>query len=306
MELRHLRYFIAVAEALNFSEAARRLNIAQPPLSRQIQQLETELGALLLVRDRRKVELTDAGRVLLHEARMLVSQTLFTMDAVRRAHSGEYGLVRVGLGSGLGKKIEQVLVKHAKRFPDVDIRCKDILSTRQNDALVERQIDVGFLRPPVDLQRLASEPLFEEQFLVFLSKKHPLARRRKLKLKQLAGETLLLYDRNQSTGVFDKTLELYRQAGLSPKIIFTNTAPFEEAGVLLVSSGKGIYLGVGAVLTDPTGASELAAIPLDEPAARIEVHMAWRKGETSGAVLAFVDSARSVLRTSRRGSRRLQ
>lgn len=303
MELRHLRYFVAVAETLNFSEAARKLNIAQPPLSRQIQQLEAELGARLFLRDRRRVELTDAGRVLLHEARMLVNQTLFTMDAVRRAQGGEYGLVRLGIGSGLGKKIKRVLARHARRFPDVDLRCKDILSTRQNEALVERQIDVGFLRPPVDAQRLVSEPLFEEQFLVFLSKKHPLARRRKLRLKQLAGETLLLYDRNQSTGVFDKTLELYRQAGLSPRIIFTATAPFEEAGVLLLSSRKGIYLGVGAVLTDPTGASEVAAIPLDEPEAWIEVHMAWRKEETSPAVLAFLDSARSVLKRSKRARR---
>ncbi len=296
MELRHLRYFVAVAEALNFSEAARRLHIAQPPLSRQIQQLEAELGVRLFVRDRRKVELTDAGSVLLHEARILVNQTLFTMDAVRRAHAGQYGLVRVGLGSGLGTKLKKVLLKHARRFPDVDVRCKDILSTRQNEALVERQIDVGFLRPPVDLQRLVSEPLFEEQFLVFLSKGHALARHRKLKLKQLANETLLLYDRNQSIGVFDKTLELYRHAGLSPRIIFTNTAPFEEAGAMLVSSGKGIYLGVGAVLTDPSGASEVATVPLDEPDARIEVHMAWRKSENSHAILAFLDTARSVFK----------
>jgi len=218
------------------------------------------------------------------------------MDAVRRAHAGQYGLVRVGLGSGLGTKLKKVLLKHARRFPDVDVRCKDILSTRQNEALVERQIDVGFLRPPVDLQRLVSEPLFEEQFLVFLSKGHALARHRKLKLKQLANETLLLYDRNQSIGVFDKTLELYRHAGLSPRIIFTNTAPFEEAGTMLVSSGKGIYLGVGAVLTDPSGASEVAAVPLDEPDARIEVHMAWRKSENSHAILAFLDSARSVFK----------
>ena len=303
MELRHLRYFIAVAEALNFSEAARKLHIAQPPLSRQIQQLEAELGVCLFLRDRRKVGLTDAGRVLLHEARILVNQSLFTMDAVRRAHAGEYGLVRVGLGSGLGKKIKQVLLRHAQRFPDVDVHCKDILSTRQNEALLERQIDVGFLRPPVDLQRLVSEPLFEEQFLVYLNRRHPLARRRKLKLKQLANETLLLYDRHQSTGVFDKTLELYRHAGISPRIIFTATAPFEEAGIILLTSGKGIYMGVGAVLTDPSGASEVAAVPLDEPDARIEVHMAWRKGESSRAVLAFLESARSVLRSAKYGAR---
>jgi DNA-binding transcriptional LysR family regulator len=296
MEFRHLRYFIAVAEALNFSRAARKLQMAQPPLSRQIQQLEAELGAKLFVRDRRKVELTDAGRVLMHEGRILVNQTMLTMDAVRRADKGEYGLVRVGLGSGLGKKIQRVLVQHAKRFPDVDVQCKDILSTFQNEALLERQIDVGFLRPPVDLLHLASESLFEEQFLVFLSKANPLARCRKLKLKQLAGETLLLYDRNQSMGVFDKTLELYRHAGVSPRILFTSTAPHEEAGAMLVASGKGIYLGVGAVLGDPVSGSEVATVQLDEPEARIEVHMAWRKGENSSAVLAFLDSVRRVFK----------
>jgi DNA-binding transcriptional LysR family regulator len=298
MEFRHLRYFIAVAEALNFSRAARKLQIAQPPLSRQIQQLEAELGVKLFVRDRRKVELTDAGRVLMHEGRILVNQTMLTMDAVRRADKGEYGLVRVGLGSGLGKKIKRVLVQHEKRYPGVDVQCKDILSTFQNEALVERQVDVGFLRPPVDLLHLVSEALFEEQFLVFLSKANPLARRRKLKLKQLAGETLLLYDRNQSMGVFDKTLELYRHAGVSPRILFTSTAPHEEAGAMLVASGKGIYLGVGAVVGDPVSGSEVATVPLDEPEARIEVHMAWRKGENSSAVLAFLDSVRRVFKRS--------
>jgi DNA-binding transcriptional LysR family regulator len=272
--------------------------MAQPPLSRQIQQLEAELGVKLFVRDRRKVELTDAGRVLMHEGRMLVNQTMLTMDAVRRADKGEYGLVRVGLGSGLGKKIKRVLVEHEKRYPDVDVQCKDILSTFQNEALVERQVDVGFLRPPVDLLHLVSEPLFEEQFLIFLSKANPLARRRKLKLKQLASETLLLYDRNQSIGVFDKTLELYRRAGISPRIIFTSTAPFEEAGTMLVASGKGIYLGVGAVLSDPVSGSEVATVPLDEPEAKIEVHMAWRKGENSSAVLAFLDSVRRLFKRS--------
>jgi DNA-binding transcriptional LysR family regulator len=297
VELRHLRYFIAVAENLNFSRAARKLHIAQPPLSRQVQRLEAELGVKLFVRDRRRVELTDAGRVLIHEARILVNQAVRTMDAVRHAGHGEYGLVRVGLGSGLGKKIKQVLIRHGQRFPDVDIQCKDILSTLQNESLLERQIDVGFLRPPVDSQHLVSEPLFEEQFLVFLNRKNPLARRRKLKVKQLASETLLLYDRNQSMGVFDKTLEIYRHAGVSPRILFTSTAPYEEAGAMLVASGKGIYLGVGAVLASPKGGSEVATIPLDEPGARIEVHMAWRKGESSTTVLAFLDTVRQVFRT---------
>jgi len=268
--------------------------MAQPPLSRQIQQLEAELGVRLFLRDRRKVQLTDAGRVLAAEARALLNQAARASEVVRLAGKGKYGLVRVGIGSGLGTKVHRVLLEHAKRFPQVEVACQDVLSSLQNEALRERQIDVGFLRPPVDRSRLESEFLFEEQFLVFLSKRSPLARKKKLKLQQLANETLLLFDRNLSMGVYDKTLELYREAGISPRILFSPTAPYEEAGALLVAGGKGIYLGVGAIRREASGRMDIAAIPLDEPRAKVEVHVAWRRAETSGAVLEFLNSVRRV------------
>ena len=295
MEFRHLRYFVAVAEELNFSRAARRLHMTQPPLSQQIQQLEEETGVRLFVRNKRHVELTNAGRVFLDEARELIAQSQRAVETARLAQKGESGMVRIGIASGLGERVNQAVAEHQKHFPGIEIQCKDVLSTLQNDALRESKIDIGFLRPPFDWANLKSEVLFEERFFVVLPRDHPLAKRRELRLTDVAHETLLLYDRAVSSGVYDKTLELYRKAGIIPKVVATPTAPYEEAGTMLVTSGKGIYLGVGAVLSHPVSGLKVSAVPLNEPGATIEVHVAWRKDEQSTAVLAFVDSTRRAL-----------
>ena len=299
MELRHLRYFVTVAETLNFSKAAARLHIAQPPLSRQIRQLEDELGTALLIRDRRRVVLTDAGKVFLQEARGILNQAEHAMESVRRVAKGELGKLRVGIGSGLGQAVNRALFEHLKSHPGVEVECQDILSSLQNAALVEREIDVGFMRPPIDTENVASQKLFEEPFCVYLPKSHPLAHQRKVKLQQVKDEALLLYDRSVSRGVYDKTLELYREAGLTPRIVRTHTAPYDEAGTVLVSSGKGIYLGVGAVRSKPGGNGGVVMVPLDEPHAKVYAHVVWRKGETSGVVLAFLETVKRVFRSNR-------
>ena len=304
MEFRHLRYFIAVSETLNFTKAAQRLHIAQPPLSRQIRQLEEEIGVKLFIRDRRKVELSDAGRVSLVEARNLIQQAANAIEAAHRAQKGEMGTVRIGIGLGLGENVNRALIEHSKRFPEVDVQVKDIPSSVQIEALRERKIDAGFLRPPIDLINLASEAIFKEPFMVLLRKSDPLARRKKVRLRELAHEALLLHEREISVGVYDKVLELYRQAGVAPKIIQTRTGPYEEAGAILVASGKGIYVGVGGVLSHPVFGSGVIAVPLDEPEATIEVHVAWRKDEKSAAVFAFLDSVRRAFKSLKQSRRR--
>ena len=230
MEFRHLRYFIAVSETLNFTKAAQRLHIAQPPLSRQIRQLEEEIGVSLFVRDRRRVELSDAGRVFLNEARNLIHQATNAIDAAHRAKKGEVGTVKIGIGLGLGENVNRALIEHSKRFPEVEIQVKDIPSSRQIEALRERRIDVGFLRPPIDLVNMVSEAIFDEPFLVLLSKSDPLSRRKKVRLQQLAHEPLLLHERETSVGVYEKVLELYRRAGVAPKIIQTPRPPQSQTG----------------------------------------------------------------------------
>ena len=294
MELRLLRYFVAVAEELNFTRAAHRLHIAQPPLSRQIRQLEELIGVQLFVRDRRRVTLTSAGRVLLREARIVLDQVRHALDLTRRSKKSEPRIIRVGIANGLGERVQPVLAAHHKQFPAVDVQCRDVFSTYQNEALRALTIDVGFLRPPVDTVHLRSQPLFKERFLVLFPKTSPLARNKKVRIRQLSNETLLLHKRDVSSGVYDKVLELYRVAGVVPKVVRTRTGPWEEVGTMLVASGKGIYLGVGAVLSHPVLGKEVAAVPLNEPGATIDVHIAWRRGEESTLILDFLKSARQV------------
>jgi DNA-binding transcriptional LysR family regulator len=296
VELRHVRYFIAVAEYLNFRKAAEQLHIAQPPLSRQIRQLEEDLGVTLLVRNKRRVELTKAGHVFLEQARKLIVQAGHATEAARHAQKGESGVVRIGIASGLGGVVSKVVFEHRKRCPSIEVECKDIFSTHQNEALQKGIIDVGFLRPPVDQINLDCELVFEEEFVVVLPKSHHLAKRRFLKLKDIADEPLIIFDRNFSTGLYDKILGLYSRQGFTPHLTVSHVEAHEEAGAVMVASGKAIFLGAGAIVNRSVSGLELAAVKLNEPEAKIEVYVAWRRSEESTAVMDFLESVRRVFR----------
>lgn len=294
MELRHIRYFLAVAEYLNFSKAAQELHIAQPPLSRQIRQLEDDLGVALFVRNKRRVVLTKAGRVFLDEARKLVVQAGHATEAARHAQKGESGFVRVGIASGLGGVVSRVVGNYCGHYPAVNVECKDVFSSSQSALLHKREIDVGFLRPPVDQVNLSCELLFEEEFTVVLSQKHPLARRKSVRLKEIADQPLIIFDRSFSSGLYDKILGLYSRQGLTPHFAVTHVEAHEEAGAIMVASGRAIYIGVGALVTRSVDGINLASVKLNEAEARIEVYMAWRRDEDSPAVLSFLNSTRGI------------
>lgn len=307
MELRQLRYFIAVAEHLSFSKAAQQLHVTVPPLSRQVRQLEEEFDVRLFVRDRRHVTLTDAGRLLLREAKVLVAQTARVSDSVRMAKCGAVGLLKLGIGPGLGERVSRVLIEHAKKFPNIEVQYRDVFSSAQYKALPVGDLDVGFLRPYTDSNRLASEFLFDEKMVVHLSKSNPLAKRKSLRLKDLAEEPLLLFDPILASGLHDKTLEMYAAAGVTPNVIYVPPDPAPHNGVqaMLLACRKGILIIPDEIACRPAPGSEVAVVPLDEPGASIEVHMVWRKDESSRAVLAFLDTVRCVFRTTNRSSQPL-
>jgi len=294
VELRHIRYFIAVAEFLNFHKAAQRLHIAQPPLSRQIRQLEETLGVELFARDKRHVELTKAGHVFLEEARKLMVQAGHAVEAARHAQRGETGIIKVGIASGLGSVVSRIVFEFRKRQPDIEVECRDIFSNFQNVALSRREIDIGFLRPPLDYVGLDCELLYEEQFVVILPKTHRLARRRSLRMHDIAEEPLIVFDRNLSTGLYDKILGLYSRHGLTPRLI-PHVEAHEEAGAIMVASGKAIFMGAGAIVNRSVAGIQLASVPLNEPEAKIEVYAAWRKDDASPLVRGFLDCVRSIL-----------
>ena len=200
MELRQLRYFVAVAEELNFTKAARRMQIAQPPLSRQIRDLEREIGVRLFERNSARVFLTDAGNRFLNEAHTVLRNAARAIEVARQAKNGESGTVRIGIAKGLGEVVSRVINRHLRLLPGVEIDVQDIASGFQSEALVAGRIDVGFLRPPIDTTKLSSEPLFAERFSVVLPRSNPLAKRKQLRLKHLLNQPLLLIDRANLIG----------------------------------------------------------------------------------------------------------
>jgi DNA-binding transcriptional LysR family regulator len=292
MDLRQLECFIAVAEALSFRKAADRLHVTQSSVSRQIQQLEHELGAALLIRDRQHVRLTDNGHSVLLKAKALLQDAAALVAAVNRASKPAAVRLNVGVGIPLAKSIQPLVTEYARQFPHVDVQYKDIIFARiQNGALRRGEIDVGIFWPPIDHAHMESERLFDESFRVIVPKSSPLARRKKLRLQELADQTLLLPEQTASSNT--RVLQLARETGVSFKVAHTNALP-HEAGAALVASGKGIYILAGDPLKFPSFGSAVAAIRLDEPIS-LQVHMAWRKGESSPAVLSFLDLARKLL-----------
>jgi DNA-binding transcriptional LysR family regulator len=294
MELRHLRYFVMVAEELNFTRAAKSLEIAQSVLSRQIHDLEREIGVQLLDRNSSRVLLTDAGSRLLSEARVVLQHAAQAVEAARNVEAGPAGTLRAGIGKGLGNVVSRIINGYLRLFPAVEIDVKDIASGFQSAAFNDRKIDVGFMRPPVDNLQLASRPLFAEGLSVVLRKASPLARRARIRLKDVAHERLLMIDRRIAPGVYEKMLELYRNAGITPRIVPTETMPYDEAGAILVDSGKGIYLAVGESPYHPSFADRLVALPLCEPSAVVPVHIVWRRNEQARTALEFVRYAERI------------
>ena len=288
MELRHLHSFVAVAEELNFTKAARRLQVAQPPVSRHIRDLETELGAKLFERNSSRVLLTDAGRGFLNEVRVALQHISQAVDAARRAESGACGTMRLGIGKGLGEVVGRIVNDYLRLSPTVEFDVRDIPSGFQAEAFLDRKIDVGFMRCPVEGPQLASAPLFQEQFSVVLRKSSPLAKNKILHLHHLRNETLLMIDRRISPTVYDRTLALFRDQGIEPKVVSTATMPYEDSGSILVDSGKGIYVAVGKNPIHPSFADRLISLPLAEPSAISEVDIVWRKDEQSRLILDFV------------------
>lgn len=291
MDLRHLRAFVAVAEEGTFTKAARRLHVSQPPLSKQVRQLERELGTELFVRRRDGIDLTRDGTLLLERAQAALSAFRdfeeFTKSVTVRARP-----LRVGIGWGLFEAVERIRSHHAKRCPDVRIVAEDFCAERS--AVQERQIDVAVVRRPVDEKRYESELLFEEEFVALLADTHPLASHKSVTLSELAAEPLLMYDRCIGPGVYDKTLALYEAAGIRPRVVGGQPPPYAQGAMMLVASGEGYYVGIASRFTQTHRASGIAVVPLDEPDARLDVRIAWRAGDASRAVREFVRSARAV------------
>jgi DNA-binding transcriptional LysR family regulator len=303
MDFRHLRAFIAVAEESSVTKAAARLHISQPPLSRHIRQLEEELGITLFVRHRQGVRLTEAGAGLLEKAKVLASAASDFYETAGETTRSEANRLRIGIGWGLWETVNKIRVASARQFANISIDASDALCADLcNDQLQHRVLDLVFGRPPFDAATLESAVLYQERIIAVVSGESPLASRKTLRLRDLADETLLVWDRHIMPYLFDKVDDLYARQGITPTRVATPDAgPYNQAGLMMVAAGKGIYLCMGIPYTTPQPVSSVAAIPLSDPEATLDVCVAWRKGETSPVVCRFLESVWQVFPQAKPG-----
>jgi DNA-binding transcriptional LysR family regulator len=289
MELRHLRYFVAVAEDRHFGRAARRLQIAQPPLSRSIQALEAELGAQLFVRGTRRVDLTPAGDALLVHARRVFDEVELGTRAARRAAAGQVGRIAIGYPSSLAYTgLTDVLRAFRDRAPAVEVALRELPPQSQIEALLDRSIDVGFVRSTIDDAAIVTERVRREPLLVALPADHPLASKKRIALSALARESFVLFPRARGTSFFDYLMRLCHDAGFTPRIV-------QEAAqldiVALVAAGFGVSLLPASAREVQREGLVLRPI-VGSP--YTELFVAWRADNPSPVVRDFVETVRSV------------
>ena len=241
MELRHLRSFVAVAEELHFGRAAERLHIAQSPLSQQIQRLERQVGAMLFERNRRKVELTEAGQAMLRHAREALAQADLAETAARAAAAGLGGMLRVGfLGSAALAVLPRIVPPWRATAPDVTLRLVEGSSGEHIRAVHDQGLDVAFVRPPTTTTGLIAHPVWREPVAAVLPVTNALSRRNTLQLKDLGDQPFVLFPRDSAPEFHDELTRAWARAGFSPDVAFECTAMPTVVG--LVAAGLGVSL----------------------------------------------------------------
>jgi DNA-binding transcriptional LysR family regulator len=291
VELRHLRYFTAVAENGGFGRAAELLHVSQSAISEQIRDLEAELGAPLFDRENRTIRLTPEGEQFLTDARAVLALAGKAAANVQKSLRGEIGTLTIGFFvGGTGKFFPAIIREFKHRFPDVQVGLVEMAPAMQHEGLLGGTIDIAFTRSvqPAHAALLRSELFSTEQLYAVLLRNHPMAKRRRISMRELATERFVLNDRTYSPAVFDKVITLCTEAGFSPKISATATV---SSGVLaLVEAGEGLaILPAGAKILSN---EELVFVPLSDRSASIELVIAWLAQHESQVLRSFLDLAR--------------
>jgi DNA-binding transcriptional LysR family regulator len=294
MELRHLRYFIAVAEELNFTRAAERLHIGQPPLSQAIQVLEADVGAQLFERTKRWVRMTEAGRLFLDDARRILALAEQAAETARRAQRGEAGELRIGFtySTPLTPLFATVINRYRLRYPAVSLTLHEMATGPQLDALGQHALDLGFVRPtegpaPADvlLTRLRDDAL-----VAVLPAAHPLARKKAIAIAALKDMPFVMYPPNAGTGIYPQIFRLCRAAGFVPRI--GQVAGEASTIIGLVAAGCGV--SVLPASFDRIRLDGVKYRSIEDAAATTSLLLARRSDDASPLVKAFVELATEI------------
>ena len=286
-----LESFIAVAEELHFGAAAERLNMTQPPLSRQIQLLEKELHAQLFDRTSRRVELTAAGRTLLPSARQILDLSIKTQLDVQRVATGDAGAVTIGYTAIAGQSaLPRLIRRSANEQPGVSLLLRELVSTDQMDGLVKGTVDIGLLRPIVARPGIKYRPVMQDRLVIALPAESPLLEEgESLPLQALSGEPLMMYSTSEARYFHDLVLRLFASAGAEPRITqYASQVPallaFVEAGlgVTLVPASTRAFSPPGVRFREIEGSRGTQALN------RVDLEVAWNENNTNPAVLKLL------------------
>ena len=280
IELRYLRYFIAVAEELHFGHAAARLNISQPPLSQQIQILEQQIGARLFARTNRSVSLTEAGRQFLADSRQILSQVDDAAARAARLHHGETGELRIGFTSSAPfiKAVSDTLSTFRRRYPDVHIQTRETNTREQIVPLNEGALDLGLMRNTHLPDTLVWERVLREPLLAMVPRDHPLASQPCVSLRELAREPFVFFDPHVGTGLYDDILGLMRRYDLTPAI----TQEVGEAMTIIGLVAAGLGVSILPASFRRVQLLEMCWLPIEEQDAVSEMWLVWSKHHEQG------------------------
>jgi DNA-binding transcriptional LysR family regulator len=288
MELRHLRYFVTVAEELHFGRAAERLNMSQPPLSRQIQELEEELGFALFTREYHKVTLTDAGRSYLAHARLILDQVAHARQEAAGIARGGTGLLRVGHGTHLPDGyVTRVLAAFQEAAPGVAIELLEAPTPRVLRALQQKSIDVGLILTPADQTGLIVKPLLREALVIALPIDHQYANAPLTHLSQLAGENFVSCRKYEDPGYREIVEAICQREGFLPRVL--QAVEHKNTTLDLVANGLGItFIQRSATTERPDG---ICYIQFPDCIPHVDSAIAWRADARHESIALFAETA---------------
>jgi DNA-binding transcriptional LysR family regulator len=295
MDFRQLRYFIAVAKELNFSQAAKKLNIAQPPLSQQIKNLEEELKVQLFYRTKQKVELTVAGRFFFEETQRVIEQYEESVKQTKLIASGKKGKLRVGfVGSATNGILVYILKKFKQLYPDVQLILHEMTTAQQIDALYENRIDIGFNRSNLNDDIIHSEVCSRESLLVVLPESHKLATLSEIPVSYLKDEPFILFPRSLGEQFYDEIIYFFQDNGVKPLVV--QEAILMHTIVNLVATGMGISIVPSSL--NEYKRSGIVYKTTKEPTPEIRLYVTWRKKHISEILVNFLNTVKEVGMTS--------
>jgi DNA-binding transcriptional LysR family regulator len=298
MEIRHLRYFLAVAEELNFSRAAARVYLSQPALSQQIRKLEDELGVELFRRTRRQVELTEPGRMLLDGTQQALVQIDQSVRTLREMSGAESSRLKVGFPEYVNHTpLASILQDFQRRSPGVELEQHELLTLQQTlqqiGELKRGSLDLGFLLLPVEEETLELEHVLRIELIAALPEEHPLAEREEIPMRELEEEPLILFSRKFHPGCYDYVVGCCKTAGFRPNIVQRNEPQLYSGATTyrMVASRAGIGIVVPP-MNSPVGVSGVVFRPLTGPTPALNLAAAWRQDNPSRNLQGFLDMLR--------------